>query len=171
MSRISFDPIGATPQPAAASEYYYDGKTSVTKNMVTIGSPYNQAFNLATIHGVSHGRDNSGMIFRLMWFLLGLFGLLFGGILLSEDWTLTGGTIFLVGLGLCWLSVRNSARPFVELKFGGLNNFMLYMKKMDEAEALAVAIRMAMHDLNTPPEPGQPVAYQPVFPAPVLTLN
>ena len=171
MSRIFFDPIDAQPQPAAAIEYYYDGKTSVTKNMVTIGSPYNQAFNLATIHGVSHGRDNSGMIFRLMWFLLGLFGLLFGGILLSEDWTLTGGTIFLVGLGLCWLAVRNSARPFVELKFGGLNNFMLYMKKMDEAEALAVAIRMAMHDLNTPPEPGQPVAYQPVFPDPVLTRN
>jgi len=171
VSRTSFDPIDATPQPEAATEYYYDGKISVTKNMVTLGAPYNQAFNLATIHGVSHGRDNGGMIFRLMWFLLGLFGLLFGGILLSEDWTLTGGTIFMVGLGLCWLSVRNSARPFVELKFGGLNNTMLYMKKMDEAEALAVAIRMAMHDLNTPQDPGQPVPYQPVFPDPVLTRN
>jgi len=28
-----------------------------------------------------------------------------------------------------------------------------------------------MHDLNTPQDPGQPVAYQPVFPDPVLTRN
>jgi len=161
----------SSPDSDLSKLYYYDDTISVTKNMVTLGAPYNQAFNLATIYGVSHGRDNGGMIFRLMWFLLGLFGLLFGGILLSENWTLTGGTIFIVGLVLCWLAVRNSARPFVELKFGGLNNTMIYMKRMDEAEALAVAIKMAMHDLNTPPEPGQPVPYQPVFPDPVLTRN
>jgi hypothetical protein len=151
--------------PDAGTLYYYDDTISVTKNMVTLGHPHNQVFNLATIHGVSHGRDNSGMIVRLMWFLLGVFGLLMGWILFTEDWKLTGGTIFLGSIGICWLAIRGSARPFVELKFGGLNNQMLYMKKMDEAEALAVAIRMAMHDLNTPPEPGQAV-YKPIFPDP-----
>jgi hypothetical protein len=151
--------------PDTGTIYYYDDKIIVTKNMVTLGNPYNQAYNLATIHGVSHGRDNSGMIVRLMWFLLGAFGFLMGGILFSEDWTLTGGTIFLGSIGICWLAIRGSSRPFVELKFGGLNNQMLHMKRMDEAEALAVAIRMAMHDLNTPPEPGQTV-YNPIFPTP-----
>ena len=151
--------------PDTGTIYYYDDKIIVTKNMVTLGNPYNQAYNLATIHGVSHGRDNSGMIVRLMWFLLGVFGLLMGGILFSQDWILTGSTIFLGSIGICWLAIRGSARPFVELKFGGLNNQMLYMKKMDEAEALAVAIRMAMHDLNAPPEPGKAV-YKPIFPDP-----
>ncbi|NCX93125.1 MAG: hypothetical protein EBX40_00400 [Gammaproteobacteria bacterium] len=123
--------------PDTGTIYYYDDKIIVTKNMVTLGNPYNQA----------------------------VFGLLMGGILFSQDWTLTGSTIFLGSIGICWLAIRGSSRPFVELKFGGLNNQMLYMKKMDEAEALAVAIKMAMHDLNTPPEPGQAV-YKPIFPAP-----
>jgi hypothetical protein len=139
--------------------------------MVTLGHPYNQVFNLATIHGVSHGRDNSGMIVRLMWILLGVFGLMIGGFLFFDDHTFSGFIVSLISIGISWLAIRGSGRPFVELKFGGLNNQMLYMKRMDEAEGLAVAIKMAMHDLNTPPEPGQPVQFSPIFPAPVTSRN
>jgi hypothetical protein len=159
------------PDSDSSKLYYYDDTISVTKSMVTLGHPYNQVFNLATIHGVSHGRDNSGVIVKLMWFLLGAFGLLMGGILVSEDWILTGAIIFLASLWVAWVAFRGYGRPFVELKFGGLNNQMLYMKRMDGAEALAVAIKMAMHDLNTPPDPGQSVQLSPIFPDPVLSRN
>jgi hypothetical protein len=157
------------PDSDSSKLYYYDDTISVTKSMVTLGHPYNQVFNLATIHGVSHGRDNSGVIVKLMWFLLGAFGLLMGVILVSEDWILAGAIIFLASLWVAWVAFRGYGRPFVELKFGGLNNQMLYMKRMDGAEALAVAIKMAMHDLNTPPDPGQSVQLSPIFPDPVLS--
>jgi len=159
------------PDSDSSKLYYYDDTISVTKSMVTLGHPYNQVFNLATIHGVSHGRDNSGVIVKLMWFLLGAFGLLMGVILVSEDWILAGAIIFLASLWVAWVAFRGYGRPFVELKFGGLNNQMLYMKRMDGAEALAVAIKMAMHDLNTPPDPGQSVQLSPIFPDPVLSRN
>jgi len=159
------------PDSDSSKLYYYDDTISVTKSMVTLGHPYNQVFNLATIHGVSHGRDNSGMIVRLMWILLGVFGLMIGGFLFFDDHTFSGFIVSLISIGISWLAIRGSGRPFVELKFGGLNNQMLYMKRMDEAEGLAVAIKMAMHDLNTPPEPGQPVQFSPIFPAPVTSRN
>ena len=159
------------PDSDSSKLYYYDDTISVTKSMVTLGHPYNQAFNLATIHGVSHGRDNSGMIVRLMWFLLGVFGLMIGAFLLFDDQTFSAFLVSLISIGISWLAIRGSGRPFVELKFGGLNNQMLYMKRMDGAEALAVAIKMAMHDLNTPPDPGQSVQLSPIFPDPVLSRN
>lgn len=159
------------PDSDSSKLYYYDDTISVTKSMVTLGHPYNQVFNLATIHGVSHGRDNSGIIVRLMWILLGVFGLMIGAFLFFDDHAFSGFVISLISIGISWLAIRGSSRPFVELKFGGLNNQMLYMKRMDEAEGLAVAIKMAMHDLNNPPDPGQPVQFSPIFPTPVTSRN
>ena len=76
-----------------------------------------------------------------------------------------GVTIACMSIAIIWKIIQGSSRPFVELKFGGLNNQILYMKKTEQAAHLAYAINKAIHDMHTPPEPGQPV-YNPIFPEP-----
>lgn len=167
MSRVTFN----QSEDDSSKIYYYDDKITVTQEMITLGEPYNQVFNLATIQGVSHGKDTSGTFGRLLWCFIAFFGLLFGSILFFKDWHLTGGISVFVSAFILWAAIHNSARPFVELKFGGLNNQMLYFKKMDEAEALSVAIKFAIQSRNTPPNPGQNVYPVPIFPNPVLSRN
>ena len=82
-----------------------------------------------------------------------------------------GFVIFFGSLAILYKMFVNSSKHYVELKLGGLNNQILYMKKKEGAENLAFCIRKAMQDLHTPPDPGQSVAYAPVFPDPVLTRN
>jgi hypothetical protein len=79
--------------------------------------------------------------------------------------------MFLGSAAILWKTLQKYERPYVELKFGGLNNQMLYMKKLEEAEGLAAAINMAIQDMHTPPEPGQPVQSAPIFPSPVFSRN
>ena len=172
MSRISFDPIDAPePQPAAPTQYYNDGTVTVTRQFITLGAPYNQTYNLAAIQGVSYGQEDKKFLGFFMWVFLSLFGLLFGGTLFAQKSYVLGFVIFFSSLAILYKMFVNFSKHFVELKLGGLNNQILYMKKKEGAEYLAFCIRKAMQDLHTPQEPGQPVAYQPVFPDPVLTRN
>jgi len=156
--------------PDSATVYYDDGTIIVSGKMITLGSPYNQTYNLATIVGVAHGNDNSGKSVKVFWIILAVFGIFFG----LSDWRnsiILGSTIIAGSVAILAKMIQGLERSYVELKFGGLNNQMLYMKRMDGAEALAVAIKMAMHDLNTPPNPGQSVQLSPIFPDPVLSRN
>ena len=106
-----------------------------------------------------------------MWVFLSLFGLLFGSILFVQKSYGLGFIIFFGSLAILYKMFVNFSKHFVELKLGGINNQILYMKKKEGAEYLAFCIRKAMQDLHTPPDPGQPASYQPVFPDPVLTRN
>ena len=171
MSRISFDPIDAEPQPTAATQYYNDGTVVVTRQFITLGAPYNQTYNLSAIQGVSFGQEDKKFAGFFMWVFLSLFGLLFGGTLFSQKSYGLGFVFFFGSLAILYKMFVNSSKHYVELKLGGLNNQILYMKKKEGAETLAYCIRKAMQDLHTPPEPGQPAACQPVFPDPVLTRN
>ena len=171
MSRISFDPIDDQPQPAAATQYYNDGVVMVTRQLIILGPPYNQTYNLAAIQGVSFGQEDKKFAGFFMWVFLSLFGLIFGSVLFTQKSYGLGFVFFFGSLAILYKMFVNSSKHFVELKLGGLNNQILYMKKKEGAEYLAYCIRKAMQDLHTPPDPGQPAAYQPVFPDPVLTRN
>ena len=151
--------------------YYDDGTISVVGKVVSVGAPYNQTYNLRSIIGTSYGKDKSGQLVSLMWTILSVFGLLFGISCITTDSPIVGGIIFLGSAAILWKTVKSSSRPYVELKFGGLNNQMLFMKKMEQAEHLAASINMAIQDMHTPPEPGQPVQSAPIFPSPVFSRN
>ena len=151
--------------------YYDDGTISVVGKVVSVGAPYNQTYNLRSIIGTSYGKDKTGQLACLMWIILSVFGLLFGISCISTNSPILGGTIFLGSAAILWKTLQKYERPYVELKFGGLNNQMLYMKKLEEAEGLAAAINMAIQDMHTPPEPGQPVQSAPIFPSPVFSRN
>jgi hypothetical protein len=151
--------------------YYDDGTISVVGKVVSVGAPYNQTYNLRSIIGTSYGKDKSGQFACLMWIILSVFGLLFGISCISTSSPIFGATILLGSAVILWKTLQKYERPYVELKFGGLNNQMLYMKKLEEAEGLAAAINMAIQDMHTPPEPGQPIQSAPIFPSPVFSRN
>ena len=149
--------------PDTATLYYDDGSISVVGRMINVGRPYNQTYNLASIVGTAHGRENMALG-SVMWSFLSAFGILFG-VVLFQNSPVMGVTIACMSAAILWKIVRGSCRPYVELKFGGLNNQMLFMKKEEQAAHLAYAINKAILDMHTPPEPGQPV-YNPIFPEP-----
>lgn len=171
MSRISFDPLGATPQPGPATEYYDDGTITVTRQFITLGEPYNQTYQISAIQGVSRGQEGGKGGSFFLWAPLSALGVLFGASLFANGSYGLGFVVFFSFLAILVKMLANYTKHFVELKLGGLNNQILYMKKKEGAEHLALALREAMQDLHTPPEPGQPASYQPVFPDPVLTRN
>lgn len=161
--------MGSNP-PDSATVYYDDGTITVSGKMITLGSPYNQTYNLATIVGVAHGKDNSGKSVKVFWIILAVFGVFFG----LSDWRnsiILGSTIIAGSVAILAKMIQGLERSYVELKFGGLNNQMLFMKRMEQAEHLAASINMAIQDMHTPPEPGQPVQSAPIFPSPVFSRN
>jgi hypothetical protein len=149
--------------PDTATLYYDDGSISVVGRMIKVGRSYNQTYNLASIVGTAYGRESAGLG-QILWCFISAFGILFG-LVLFQNSPVMGATIACMSAAILWKIVRGSSRPYVELKFGGLNNQMLFMKKLSHAAQLADAINMAILDMHTPPEPGQPV-YSPIFPAP-----
>ena len=146
-----------------ATLYYDDGSISVAGRMINVGRPYNQTYNLASIVGTAYGRESAGLG-QILWCVISAFGILFG-VVLCQNSPVMGVTIACMSAAVLWKIIQGSSRPYVELKFGGLNNQMLYMKKLSHATQLADAINMAIQDMHTPPEPGQPV-YNPIFPDP-----
>jgi hypothetical protein len=149
--------------PDTATLYYDDGSISVVGRMIKVGRSYNQTYNLASIVGTAYGRESAGLG-QILWCFISAFGILFG-LVLFQNSPVMGATIACMSAAILWKIVQGSSRPYVELKFGGLNNQMLFMKKLSHAAQLADAINMAILDMHTPPEPGQPV-YNPIFPAP-----
>jgi hypothetical protein len=149
--------------PEINSIYFDDGSISVIGRMINVGHPYNQAYNLASIVGTAHGRESMALG-SIMWCFISAFGILFGLVLCNNS-PVMGVTIACMSIAILWKIIQGSCRPYVELKFGGLNNQMLFMKKEEQAAHLAYAINKAIQDMHTPPEPGQPV-YNPIFPDP-----
>jgi hypothetical protein len=149
--------------PDTATVYFDDGSISVIGRMINVGHPYNQNYNLASIVGTAHGRESMGLG-SIMWCFLAGFGILFGAVNIGFM-PVFSVTVICLSATILWKIIQGSCRPYVELKFGGLNNQMLYMKKLSHAAQLADAINMAIQDMHTPPEPGQPV-YNPIFPDP-----
>lgn len=149
--------------PDTSSVYFDDGSISVIGRVINVGHPYNQTYNLASIVGTAHGCENMGLG-SVMWCFLSAFGILFG-VVACRTSPVLGVTIACMSIAILWKIIQGSCRPYVELKFGGLNNQILYMKKTEQAAHLAYAINKAIHDMHTPPEPGQPV-YNPIFPEP-----
>jgi hypothetical protein len=149
--------------PDTTTLYYDDGSISVAGRMINVGRPYNQTYNLASIVGTAYGRESAGLG-QILWCFISAFGILFG-LVLFQNSPVMGTTIACMSAAVLWKIIQGSSRPYVELKFGGLNNQMLYMKKLSHATQLADAINMAIQDMHTPPEPGQPV-YNPIFPDP-----
>jgi Family of unknown function (DUF6232) len=125
--------------------FFDDGQVKVTDSLVTIGHPWNKAFAVSQIRGVTYGKNKST---ELADSLMRLFGtvLILAGVLSLAAGFLAGffaGTF--TGIGVIWGRAKEDAPFSVNLDFGGvLSTEYLSTKSEAWAEALANAIREAM---------------------------
>lgn len=172
MSRINFQQDSQGKSKLSDFIYYQDATITVTNTTINVGYPYNQTYNLRAIVGTEHGKNSSGYIGKMMWIILGVFGLLYGITGITHDAPVLGITVLAGSLAVLWKNIQMLDRPYVELKFAGMNNQTLFMKRMSDAEHLAASINLALADMHQPPNPGQSASHPPVFPnQPVSGLN
>ena len=125
--------------------FFDDGQVKVTESLVTIGPPWNRAFAVSQIRGVTYGKNRSMELSNTLLKLVGLV-LIFAGVLsLAAGFTVGFFAGVLTGIGVIWGRAKEDAPFSVNLDFGGvLSSEYLSTKNEAWAEALANAIQEAM---------------------------
>ena len=125
--------------------FFDDGQVKVTESLVTIGPPWNKAFAVSQIRGVTYGKNKSTELMDSLMRLIGVV-LIFAGVLSLAAGFLAGffaGAF--TGIGVLWGKKKADAPYSVNLDFGGvLATEYLSTKSEAWAEALANAIQEAM---------------------------
>lgn len=125
--------------------FFDDGQVKVTESLVTIGPPWNKAFAVAQICGVTHGKNRSTELSNSIFKLVGTV-LIFAGVLsLAAGFTVGFFAGVLTGIGVIWAREKPDAPYCVTLDFGDVWA-KEYLSTANEAwaEALANAIQEAM---------------------------
>ena len=138
--------------------FFDDGQVKVTESLVTIGPPWNKAFAVSQIRGVTYGKNRST---ELSNSILSLFGtvLIFGGVLaLAAGFTVGFFAGVFTGIGVIWSRPKPDAPFCVTLDFGDVWA-KEYLSTANEAwaEALATAVTEAIRYRNEETDfiPGQ----------------
>jgi len=125
--------------------FFDDGQVRVTESLVTIGPPWNKAFAVSQIRGVTYGKNKSTELSDSLMRLIGTV-LILAGVLSLAAGFLAGffaGTF--TGIGVLWGKSKADAPFSVNLNFGGvLSTEYLSTKNEAWAQALANAIQEAM---------------------------
>ena len=169
-SRIHFDSSHRAPSEENEEVVFFKDRTiRVTQKVILIGSPYNQAFAIPQIIGVSYSKEKE-TITTLFRIIIGGFALVCGvGFIANKSYVLGG---VLAAFGLFKLKKALTFAWFVSLQFNGLGNQTLIMKSRRDAIKLCNAITLAISQMPPPPPSGgESVAYQPYFPSPVNSRN
>ena len=138
--------------------FFDDGQVRVTESVVTIGPPWNKAFAVAQICGVTYGKNRSTELSNAIFKLVGTV-LIFAGVLsLAAGFTVGFFAGVLTGIGVIWAREKPDAPYCVTLDFG--NAWATeYLSTANErwAEAVAGAVMEAMRYRNEGPGfiPGQ----------------
>ena len=131
--------------------FFDDGQVKVTDSLVTIGPPWNKAFAVAQICGVTHGKNRSTELSNSILKLVGLV-LIFAGVLsLAAGFTVGFLAGMLTGIGVIWGREKPDAPYCVTLDFGS-TWAAEYLSTANErwAEAVANAIQEAMRQGRDP---------------------
>jgi Family of unknown function (DUF6232) len=125
--------------------FFDDGQVKVTDSLVTIGPPWNKAFAVSQIRGVTYGKNKSTELTDSLMRLIGMI-LIFAGVLsLAAGFTVGFFAGVFTGIGVLWGRAKPDAPYCVTLDFGDvLSTEYLSTKSEAWAEALAGAIQEAM---------------------------
>ena len=131
--------------------FFDDGQVKVTESLVTIGPPWNRAFAVSQIRGVTYGKNRSMELSNTLLKLVGLV-LIFAGVLsLAAGFTVGFFAGVFTGIGVIWGRAKEDAPFSVNLDFGGvLSSEYLSTKNEAWAEAVANAIWEAMRQGRDP---------------------
>ena len=131
--------------------FFDDGQVKVTESLVTIGPPWNKAFAVSQIRGVTCGKNRSHELTNAVLQLIGMVMIL-GGVLALAAGFLAGffAGVF-TGIGVLWGKSKPDAPYSVNLDFGGTwATEILSTKSRGWAEALANSIQEAMRHGDEP---------------------
>jgi len=125
--------------------FFDDGQVKVTESLVTIGPPWNKAFAVSQIRGVTYGKNKSTELTDSLMRLIGII-LIFAGVVCLAGGFFVGCVAgVLTGIGILWGKSKPDAPYSVNLDFGGvLATEYLSTKNEAWAEAVAKAIQEAM---------------------------
>jgi len=125
--------------------FFDDGQVKVTESLVTIGPPWNKAFAVSQIRGVTYGKNKSTELTDSLMRLIGMI-LIFAGVLsLAAGFTAGFFAGVFTGIGVLWGKSKADAPYSVNLDFGGvLSTECLSTKSEAWAGAVANAIREAI---------------------------
>jgi len=125
--------------------FFDDGRVKVTESLVTIGPPWNKAFVVSQIRGVTYGKNRSTDLSNSMLKLVGTV-LIFAGVLsLAAGFTVGFFAGVFTGIGVLWNRPKPDAPYCVTLDFGD-TWATEYLSTANErwAEAVAGAVVEAM---------------------------
>jgi len=138
--------------------FFDDGLVKVTELLVMIGPPWNKAFAVSQIRGVTHGKNRPRELSDAITRLVGMV-LIFAGVLsLVAGFTVGFFAGVLTGIGVIWGIAKVDAPYSVNLNFGGVwATEYLSTKNPRWAEAVANAVAEAIRHRNEGTEfiPGQ----------------
>lgn len=132
--------------------FFDDGQVKVTESLVTIGPPWNKAFSVTQICGVTYEKNRSADLSNSILKLVGTV-LIFAGVLsLAAGFTVGFFAGVLTGIGVIWSRAKPDAPYCVTLDFGDAWATE-YLSTANErwAEAVAGAVVEAMRYRNESP--------------------
>ena len=145
--------------------FFDDGQVKVTESLVTIGPPWNKAFAVSQIRGVTYGKNCSHELTNSFLGLIGMVLILAGILSLAAGFTAGFFAGVFTGIGVLWGKSQPDAPFSVSLDFGGTwATEVLSTRNRAWAEALAGAIQEAMRQ-------GRDIDGEGFIPGPGATRN
>jgi hypothetical protein len=136
---------GGDDGPGREKVFFDDGQVRVTESLVTIAHPWNKAFAVSQIRGVTYGKNRSHELTNSFLGLIGMVLILAGVLSLAAGFTAGFFAGVFTGIGVLWGKSQPDAPFSVSLDFGRTwATEVLSTRNMAWAEALAGAIREAM---------------------------
>ena len=125
--------------------FFDDGQVKVTESLVTIGPPWNKAFAVAQIRGVTYGKNRSTELLNSILKLVGMVLILAGILSLAAGFTVGFVAGVFTGIGVIWGREKPGTPYCVALDFGDVwATEYLSTRSEAWAEAVAGAIAEAM---------------------------
>lgn len=125
--------------------FFDDGQVKVTESLVTIGPPWNKAFAVAQIRGVTHGRNRSTDLSNSILKMVGTVLILAGVLSMAAGFIAGFFAGVFTGIGLLWGREKPDAPFCVTLDFGDVWAAEYLSTKSEAwAEAVAGAVIEAM---------------------------
>lgn len=125
--------------------FFDDGQVKVTESLVTIGPPWNKAFAVAQIRGVTYGKNRSTELSNSILKLVGMVLILAGILSLAAGFTVGFVAGVFTGIGVIWGREKPDAPYCVTLDFGdSWSSEVLSTRSKAWAEAVAGAVVAAI---------------------------
>lgn len=125
--------------------FFDDGQVKVTESLVIIGPPWNRAFAVSQIRGVSHGKNRSMDLSNSILKLVGMVFIFAGVLSMAAGFVVGFFAGVLTGIGVIWGRPKPDAPYCVNLSLGDAWATE-YLSTANEkwAETLAAAIAEAV---------------------------